>query len=78
MMAKAEVTLGEIHKEFRCGVCGTEFRLRMEVPGTGTALGPLPQLLVEYCSHGESVMPGGVPISLEEKRNGKWVEIRRY
>jgi hypothetical protein len=61
-------------QDVRCDECKREFQILAEGPRT-TASGAW----VDYClPHKKRVVPLGVPISLEEKRGGEWIEILRY
>jgi hypothetical protein len=63
-------------REFKCE-CGAECRLRCEAIPVGSFAGS-PLGGVQHCSEGKGITPGGIPISLDVKQNGKWVECRRY
>jgi hypothetical protein len=62
--------------EFKCE-CGAECRLNCEAIPFGSVAG-MPLSGVQHCSEGKSIMPSGIPVSLDVKLDGKWVEDRRY
>jgi len=62
--------------EFKCE-CGAECRLHCEAIPSGSVAG-MPLGGVQHCSEGKGIMPGGIPTSLDVKRDGKWIEYTRY
>ena len=62
--------------EFKCK-CGAECRLHCRAIAVGGFAAGLP-VGVQHCSRGERVMPGGIPISLDVKQDGRWVEYQHY